>query len=37
VMNHWNVPERVTTMTSAVTGNEITLPALSVCAIECKP
>ena len=35
VMNHWDAPDRVRTMEFQVSGNTVTLPALSVSAIEC--
>jgi alpha-L-arabinofuranosidase len=34
VMNHWTAPERVKTVKLPV-GNDVTLPAFSVAAIEC--
>jgi alpha-L-arabinofuranosidase len=36
VMNHWNAPDRVCAKTTPLMGNEVTLPALSVSAIECR-
>lgn len=36
VMNHWTAPERIRTTPLAVTGNTITLPPLSVAAVECR-
>ena len=35
-MNHWNAPERIRTVEFQATGSTITLPALSVSAIECR-
>lgn len=36
VMNHWNAPDRIKTVSLPVASNKITLPALSVTAIECE-
>ena len=36
VMNHWKAPDRVRTIAVATQPNGLTLPALSVAAIECK-
>ena len=35
VMNHWTAPDRVRTVKIAISGDTITLPALSAAAIEC--
>jgi alpha-N-arabinofuranosidase len=35
VMNHWAAPDRVRTVKLSLSGNSITLPALSASAIEC--
>ena len=35
VMNHWDAPDRVKTVEFKATGSTVTLPALSVSAIEC--
>jgi hypothetical protein len=36
VMNHWNAPDRVKTVTLSPAENRIVLPALSAAAIECE-
>jgi hypothetical protein len=36
-MNHWTATERIRTVRLHVTGNTVTLPALSVSAVECGP
>jgi alpha-N-arabinofuranosidase len=36
-MNHWTATERIRTVNLHVTGNRVTLPALSVSAVECGP
>jgi len=35
IMNHWAAPDRVRTVKVAISGDTITLPALSAAAIEC--
>jgi len=35
VMNHWQAPDRVETLSQELTGDEVTLPALSASAIRC--
>ncbi len=35
VMNHWETPNRVDTVSRKLTGDKITLPAYSVSAIAC--
>lgn len=35
-MNHWTAPTRIRTTPLAATGNTVTLPPLSVAAVECR-
>jgi hypothetical protein len=35
VMNHWEAPDRVSTVRLPIEGSKITLPAFSASAIEC--
>jgi hypothetical protein len=36
VMNHWETPNRVQTVSHKLTSGKVTLPALSVSAITCS-